>query len=59
MQEFYENGKSIIAFLVIVLVFSMAFGESATSKMVLLVLLGMILINSKKFIGLLQTVNTE
>lgn len=49
MQEFYDNGKSIIGFLVIVLVFSMAFGEKATQYMVLLVLLGMVLINWKEF----------
>lgn len=57
MSEFYNNGKSIIGFLVIVLVFSMAFGEDTAQKMVLLVLLGMVLINSNKFISVLKSVN--
>lgn len=59
MTEFYDNGKTVIGFLVIVLVFSMAFGEDATGKMVLLVLLGMVLINSNKFIGFLETFNQK
>lgn len=59
MGEFYDNGKTIIAFLVIVLVFSMAFGEDTAQKMVLLVLLGMVLMNANKFIAVLKSVNEE
>lgn len=54
MKQFYENGKSIIGFLIIVLVFSMITDESTTQKMVLLVLLGMALLNANAFTSFLK-----
>lgn len=54
MKDFYDNGKQIIGFLVIVLVFSLATNEKTTEYMVLLVLLGMVLLNSESFIEFLK-----
>lgn len=50
----YQNGKQILGFLVIVLIFSMSAGEKPTQIMVLIVLLGMILVNSNEFITFLK-----
>lgn len=54
MESFYNNGKQIIGFLVIVLIFSMATNEKVTQYMVLLVMLGMVLINSDTFTEFLK-----
>lgn len=50
----YETGKDIIMFLVITLIFSMLFGDKAAEYMVLIVLLGMIVLNSKEFVTFLK-----
>lgn len=53
MQEFYNSIKAIVGFLVIVLIFNLATNESATQKMVLLVLMSILLLNSQNFINFL------
>lgn len=50
LESFYKNGKSIIGFLILVLIFNMIFDTEMTEKFVLLVLFSMIIINSEKFI---------
>lgn len=54
METFYNNGKAVIGFLVIVLLFSMFAGEKMTQRMVLLVLLGAVLLNSNTIISFLK-----
>lgn len=57
MQEFYNSIKAIVGFLVIVLIFNLATNESATQKMVLLVLMSILLLNSQNFINFLSNQN--
>lgn len=54
METFYQSGKAILGFLVIVLIFSMATNQSTTEKMVLLVLLGTLLFNTQTFVNFLK-----
>lgn len=57
MQTVYENFKMIVLFMVITLLFSLAFGDGATEKMVLLVLLSMIILNSTSIIDFMKRVS--
>ena len=57
MQTVYENFKMIVLFMVITLLFSLAFGDSATEKMVLLVLLSMVILNSTSIINFMKRVS--
>lgn len=57
MESLYKNGKAVMGFLVIVLIFSLSGNEKLTERMVLLVLLGMVLINSEKFLSFLNIFN--
>lgn len=57
METFYKNGKAVIGFLIITLLFSMFAGQQMTQRMVLLVLLGAILLNSDTIISFLKDDN--
>lgn len=54
LQSFYTNGKSIIGFLILVLIFNMIFDQKTTEKFVLLVLFSMCILNADKFIAFMQ-----
>lgn len=49
MQNFYDKFSFLIAFLILVNIFYMLLGESFTESFLLLVLLGMVLMNTDKF----------
>lgn len=49
MESFYQNGKQIIGFCVLVLIFNMVFDQKTTEKFVLLVLFSMCILNADKF----------
>ena len=54
IKEFYDNGKEVIGFLIIVLVFSMTTDEKTTQYMILIVLLGMVLFNADTVVEFLK-----
>lgn len=54
LQSFYDNGKQIIGFLILVLIFNMIFDTKTTEKFVLLVLFSMCILNANKFIEFMQ-----
>ena len=55
MKDFYNSFKAIVTFLIITLVFTMITDEKTSEKMVLIVLLGMLLLNSEEFITFLTS----
>lgn len=50
MQEFYNDGKSIIAFLILVLMVVMTIGDKIAEKLVAFILLSMIILQSDAII---------
>lgn len=54
MESFYMNGKKIIGFLILVLIFNMIFDTKSTEKFVLIVLFSMCILNADKFISFMQ-----
>lgn len=57
MKTVYDNFKMIVLFMGITLVFSLMFGDSATEKMVLLVLLSIVLLNADEFTEFINRFN--
>lgn len=55
IQSFYSNGKEILGFLILVLIFNMIFDTKTTEKFVLLVLFSMCIINADKFIEFMKS----
>ena len=55
MESFYKNGKSIIGFCVLTLLFNMIFDEKSTEKFVLLVLFSMCILNADKVTEWMET----
>ena len=49
MQDFYNDSKFIIAFLVLVLIMQAAVGEKFTEKFCLLVMFSMVILNADSF----------
>ena len=49
MQDFYNDSKFIIAFLVLVLIMQAAVGEKFTEKFCLLVMFSMVILNADNF----------
>lgn len=54
VKAFYKDFGFIVAFLILVLVIQMSLGNNFTNKFLVLVLFGMIILNSKNFIIFLQ-----
>lgn len=54
MLDIFNNMGFIIAFLILTLVFQLAFGSEFANKFLLLVLFGMLIINAEDFIALLN-----
>lgn len=54
MEELYKDIKFIIAFLVLVLVIESTFGSQVSEQFLILVFVGMITVNSDKFIALIN-----
>lgn len=54
VKAFYKDFGFIVAFLILVLVIQMSLGNNFTNKFLVLVLFGMIILNSNNFIMFLQ-----
>lgn len=54
VKAFYKDFGFIVAFLILVLVIQMSLGNNFTNKFLVLVLFGMIILNSNNFIIFLQ-----
>lgn len=54
MINIYNRFTFIVAFMVFVVFFNMIFGSKSTEYLLILILLGMVLTNSKKITGLFK-----
>ena len=59
MQRFFEDFSFIIAFMVMVLIISMAAGKEVTNKFLALVLFSMVIVNSDKIVSFLNFVTKD
>lgn len=57
LQNFYNSFGFLIAFLILVNIFYLMFGNSFTEGFLLLVLLGMVIMNAGKFATIFKGVN--
>lgn len=53
MENFYNSMKAIVIFLIIMIIVSVMMGEKSAQNMAMIILLGMLLINSDKIIEFL------
>lgn len=54
IETFYKNGKAIIGFCVLTLIFNMIFDQKTTEKFILLVLFSMCILNADKFVDFMS-----